>query len=162
MVELERGAIYVDTEGSAPQHNIEVRTRLGTISDVGTQFEVRLEGDTVQLTVRTGAASLTRDGRKSPAPAGTRLRLNAAGAVESGQAPAEGTEWDWAQAIAPPFELEGHTLGEYLDWLGRETGRPTPAAPRPAPPCRTGRTARSASRSGRRDCRLRRPEDGAR
>jgi len=123
VVELERGAIYIDTEGSAPQHAIEVRTRLGTISDVGTQFEVRLEGDTVQLTVRTGAASLTRDGRTSPAPAGTRLRVNAAGAVEGGRAPAEGSEWDWAQAIAPPFELEGRTLGDYLDWLERETGR---------------------------------------
>jgi ferric-dicitrate binding protein FerR (iron transport regulator) len=122
VVELERGGIYVDTQGSAPSGAIEVRTRLGTISDVGTQFEVRLASDGLQLTVRTGAARLARDGRTSPAPAGTRLSVSATGALETRGVAADGSEWDWEASIAPPFELEGRTLGDYLDWLERETG----------------------------------------
>ena len=120
---LARGGIYVDTESSAKPGAVEVRTPLGTISDVGTQFEVRLADDELRLAVRTGAASLTRDGRRSPAPAGTRLRVEAGGAVETSKVPLDGADWDWVQAIAPPFELEGRTLGDYLDWLERETGR---------------------------------------
>jgi len=122
IVELQRGAIYVDTQGSAPSGAIEVRTRLGTIFDTGTQFEVRLAGDGLQLTVRTGGARLARDGRTSPATAGTRLHVNDAGAVETGTVAVDGSEWDWEESIAPPFELEGRTLGDYLDWLERETG----------------------------------------
>jgi ferric-dicitrate binding protein FerR (iron transport regulator) len=122
VLELERGAIYVDTRGSALLRALEVRTRLGTISDVGTQFEVRLAGDGLQLTVRTGAARLARGGTMSPAPAGTRLRVDSGGAVETSGVAADGSDWDWVEAIAPPFEIEGRTLGDYLDWLAQETG----------------------------------------
>jgi hypothetical protein len=122
VVDLGRGAIYVDTQGSAAPGAIQVRTRLGTIFDTGTQFEVRLASDGLQLTVRTGTASLARDGRTSPAPGGTCLRVNDAGAIETGQVAVDGSEWDWEESIAPPFELEGRTLGNYLDWLERETG----------------------------------------
>lgn len=123
VVELERGAIYVDTENSGARGAFEVRTSLGVIADVGTQFEVRLGDDGLRLAVRTGAASLTRDGRTSAAAGGTRLHVDAGGAVETSTVPLDGEDWDWVQAIAPPFELEGRTLGDYLDWFERESGR---------------------------------------
>ncbi len=123
VLELERGAIYVDTGSFGARGAIEVRTPLGTIADLGTQFEVRLADDGLRLAVRSGAASLTRDGHTSSAPAGTRLRVDAGGAVETSKVLLDGEDWDWVQAIAPPFEIEGRTLGDYLDWLERETGR---------------------------------------
>ena len=30
--------------------------------------------------------------------------------------------WQWVQEIAPSFAIEGRTLGEFLAWVGRETG----------------------------------------
>jgi ferric-dicitrate binding protein FerR (iron transport regulator) len=122
VLELERGAVYADTEGSDRLHAIEIRTRLGTITDVGTRFEVRLAAEGLRLDVRTGVASLTRGGQTSSASAGTRLRVDPGGVIETGEVPIDDSDWDWVQDIAPPFGLEGRNLGDYLDWLTHETG----------------------------------------
>jgi hypothetical protein len=92
------------------------------VRDIGTQFEVRLADDRLHVSVREGVASLARDDRTYTAPAGTRLRVDSSGAVETGTVAPRGADWDWVLAIAPPFDLEGHSLREYLDWLSRETG----------------------------------------
>jgi ferric-dicitrate binding protein FerR (iron transport regulator) len=129
VLELERGAVYVETEapasgdGAAPEAApIEIRTSLGRVRDVGTQFEVRLEDGMLQVSVREGIATLLRDHRTYTAAAGTRLRVDPHGAVETGTVGLRGADWDWVLAVAPPFDLEGRTLREYLDWLSRETG----------------------------------------
>jgi ferric-dicitrate binding protein FerR (iron transport regulator) len=119
-LDLEQGAIYLD---SGPGQNrrafLEVRTKWGVVRDIGTQFEVRLTGDAMWLSVREGLATLARSGRSFAAPAGTRLVAGATG-VESRAL--EGPDWSWVLAIAPSFEMEGRTLADYLDWLSRETG----------------------------------------
>jgi ferric-dicitrate binding protein FerR (iron transport regulator) len=120
--DLERGAIYVDTQGSAKARAVEVRTRLGVVTDVGTQFQVRLTDAGLEVSVRSGGARLLRGGQASPVDAGRRLVVRSDGIVADGQATADGEAWEWTEAIAPPFDLEGRSLGDYLDWLGRETG----------------------------------------
>ncbi len=128
ILELLRGAVYVDTGSAFPQaaaanaHGIEIRTRLGRVRDIGTRFEVRLADDRLRVSVREGVAALARDDRTYTAPAGTRLRVDSSGAVETGTVEPLGTDWDWIQSITPPFDLEGRTLSAYLDWLSRETG----------------------------------------
>ena len=123
VLELQHGAVYVDT-GAQPSKgaSIEVRTSLGRVRDVCTQFEVRLADDRLNLSVREGVAALDRDDRTYAAPAGTRLRVDSRGAVETGTVGLQGADWGWVLAVAPPFDLEGRTLGDYLDWLSRETG----------------------------------------
>jgi ferric-dicitrate binding protein FerR (iron transport regulator) len=120
---LHRGTVYVDT-GSArvPGTTVVIRTALGTVRDVGTQFQVRVSGDAVRLSVREGIASLEHRGLSHDAPSGTRLTVDAEGNVTNLSVPSSGPEWDWIQEAAPPFVLEGRLLGEYLDWVGRETG----------------------------------------
>ena len=123
VLELDRGSVYIDSgAGHARRDFLEVRTRLGVVRDIGTQFEVRLRDDELWVSVREGLATLARAGRSFAAPAGTRLVAGAAGGVESRALPVLGPEWDWVLAIAPEFRIEGRTLGEYLDWLSRETG----------------------------------------
>src|SRR6266850_8231164 len=133
-VELRRGAVYIDTgrspKGTAghagsvegPPSPIEVRTSLGRVRDVGTQFEVRLADGALRVSVREGVAALARDDRTYDVPAGTRLRVDPGGAAQTGTVAVRGADWDWVLAVAPPFDLEGRTLGDYLDWLSRETG----------------------------------------
>jgi ferric-dicitrate binding protein FerR (iron transport regulator) len=119
-LDLEQGGIYVDSgPGQARRAFLEVRTRLGVVRDIGTQFEIRLMGDELWLSVREGLATLARAGRSFAAPAGRRLVAGATG-VESRAL--QGPDWTWVLAIAPAFEMEGKTLHEYLDWLARETG----------------------------------------
>lgn len=120
---LDRGSVYIDSGTGQPRRAfLEVRTRMGVVRDIGTQFEVRLREDELWVSVREGLATLARAGRSFAAPAGTRLVAGAAGGVESRALPVLGPEWDWVLAIAPEFRIEGRTLGEYLDWLSRETG----------------------------------------
>ena len=56
------------------------------------------------------------------AAAGAELLLAADGRLSRATVPVHGDAWSWVQEIAPSFELEGSTLGEFLGWVGRETG----------------------------------------
>ncbi len=122
-LQLDRGALYIDSgSGGTRRAAVEIRTEMGLVRDLGTQFEVRLEGDELRLSVREGLATLVRAGQTFAAPSGTRLLVRAGGAIETRAVPGQGPDWDWVLAIAPAFDLEGRTLGEYLDWVSRETG----------------------------------------
>jgi ferric-dicitrate binding protein FerR (iron transport regulator) len=123
VLDLDRGAVYIDTGSGRPRRAfLEVRTKMALIRDIGTQFEVRLQGDELRLSVREGLTTLVRAGHSLAVPAGTRLLVRPGGAVEKGAVPLQGGDWDWVLAIAPAFDLEGRTLLEYLDWVSRETG----------------------------------------
>jgi ferric-dicitrate binding protein FerR (iron transport regulator) len=117
---LEEGAVYVDAGGAGDP--IAVRTRLGVVRDVGTRFEVRVSGSALRVRVRDGLVRLTRDGVSHDARAGDELTLDTAGRLVRGAVPLFGAEWAWAAALAVPFELEGRSLREFLDWITAEQG----------------------------------------
>lgn len=133
-VELERGAVYVDTgehagEPTGEGDAIEIRTPLGVATDVGTQFEVRLieetpGGDALRVRVREGLVLLTQDGLSESAGVGEELTLHADGSVERASVALYGDPWSWAVQTTPAFDIEGRTLREFLDWVARETGQP--------------------------------------
>jgi len=121
-IDLESGAVYVDSgpgDGASP---LEIRTRLGIVRDVGTQFQVRVDQGGIQVSVREGVARLERDGVSHDATAGIELSLGNDGAVTSRTIPSTGATWDWILGLASTFQLEGQPLGDYLAWVGRETG----------------------------------------
>jgi ferric-dicitrate binding protein FerR (iron transport regulator) len=119
---LERGRIYLET-GTAPESGgIVVRTPLGTVRDIGTRFQVRVGENVVEVSVRDGSAVLETRGAAHRASPGTRIAVRGDGTINRETIPSSGSAWDWILDIAPPFALEGRTLGEYLDWVGRETG----------------------------------------
>ncbi|HUP43256.1 MAG TPA: FecR domain-containing protein [Thermoanaerobaculia bacterium] len=126
ILELERGAVYLDT-GTAerPGAPLEVRTALGTARDLGTQFSVRLVGADARalgVRVREGRVEVVRRGRTYVAGAGDELVLRREGPLERRRVPGYGPAWEWAMDAAPGFDLEGRTLRELLDWVSRETG----------------------------------------
>lgn len=131
-LELERGAVYVDSgvpqndpDGSAP---VLVQTPWGEVTERGTQFEVRVGAGGVRVRVREGAVELAGlgsagiPGRAWQAEAGAELTLATDGRLSRGTIPAHGEAWAWVQEIAPTFRLEGRTLADFLVWVERETG----------------------------------------
>lgn len=123
-LELLAGALYVDAEGAA---TVAVHTPHGVVTDIGTQFEVRLlagEGSesVERIRVREGAILLQAQGERHEARAGSELRLTPDGTVERGTVAIHGSEWDWVLATAPAFDIEGESLRRFLDWLCHEGG----------------------------------------
>ena len=119
VVELLEGAVYVATsEGS---RGFEVRTSMGAVRDVGTQFEVRLGDASLRLRVRAGAIEIRRGAAVTSAAAGTETTVTPTG-VATRQVPSYGSDWDWAAALAPSFAIEGRPLRAFLEHLAGEEG----------------------------------------
>ncbi len=130
LVSLERGAVYIDAGPAATpgQERIEVATVLGSVRHVGTQFEARLltwGGPGVvalRVRVREGTVLVDHAGEVHRVLAGGELLLDEGGRPERAEIPVYGPGWDWTQRTAPPFEIEGARLVDFLDWVSRETG----------------------------------------
>lgn len=128
-LELERGALYVDTgSGRLPPRSraaIEVWTPVGTVRDVGTQFAVRIadpEGGALLVRVRDGAVLTRQRGRTFLTPAGQELVLHRDGSADRREVAAHGPGWDWIMETTAGFAIEGRSLREFLDWVSHETG----------------------------------------
>lgn len=125
-VELDRGAVYVDTGPKSRRgEEVAVRTPAGLFVGLGTQFEVRADDSAAgtRLRVREGKVRLEGDGGPVLTGAGRELVVRGDGTTLAGGAIAiSGPEWDWVLAAAPTIEIEGVKIRRFLDWIGRETG----------------------------------------
>ena len=119
VIDLSSGALYVDTNDASP--GLEVRTPRGVARDIGTQFEVRLEGAALQVRVRSGRVDVRHPGGSDTAPAGTLLTLTSEGALRKTTA-VYGPGWEWTWQVAPAFSIDGQPLSAVLDHLSREQG----------------------------------------
>lgn len=121
---LERGAVYVDSNsGGKGESALEVVTAAGIARDIGTQFEVRLIRDSMQVRVREGLVNV--DGRQGEyeSAAGQQIRIGTDGRATRENISTYGKDWAWVADIAPPFDTDGKPLIELLRWAARETGR---------------------------------------
>lgn len=123
--ELRSGALYVDSGATAAAPGVEVLTVLGTVRDIGTQFEVRLsEGDAaLRVRVREGECSLEAGGDRYLAGRGEQLSLLGDGSLARARVEPWAADWDWVLAAAPSIDIEGRSLDAVLAWVARETGR---------------------------------------
>ena len=127
-IRLEKGAVYVDTGPASEDHaSVEILTSFGTVRDMGTQFEVRLDPgsggpSSLRVRVREGEVLVQTGGDAHTAPSGSLLSLLENGTVSRETSPTYGSHWDWVLAASPLFQIEGRTLQEFLLWVGRETG----------------------------------------
>ncbi len=121
-LELEWGAVYVDSGAEGAAFGLEIGTPLGTtVREIGTQFEVRVNG-TVRVRVREGSVTVSSSGRTFSAAPGEQLLVDARGGVDRSAVAIAGPDWAWVQETAPTLDVEGRTLEAYLRWISRETG----------------------------------------
>ena len=129
-VELLEGGVYVDThpEGPPPMGTVPrsgvvaIETRWGTATDVGTQFEVRIEAERLRIRVREGRVELARENDRQEISAGRQLDVDPSGAATWSEVASHGEPWAWVVELAPTFLLEGRSVADFLRWVARETG----------------------------------------
>jgi len=120
---LDRGAIYVDSgPGETTVGSLDVHTPFGVIQEIGTQFEVRMEDDSISVRLREGAVIVHRDERSHQVQVGTELQIGPDGSVTRQPIPRYGPEWDWIVGVTPMLDLEGRSARAFLDWVARERG----------------------------------------
>jgi ferric-dicitrate binding protein FerR (iron transport regulator) len=122
--ELRSGGLYFDSGGGASASKFAVRTSLGTLRDVGTQFIAQMATGRLEIGVRDGRVALARGGESLAADAGERLIVpQGVGSVRRDQIQGYGEDWAWADRLAPPFDIDGRQLSDFLAWVAHETGR---------------------------------------
>src|SRR5262249_54020326 len=122
VISVERGRVYLDAGvGPARGRGFEVRTRHGVVRDRGTRFEVRVTSTSLRIRVRDGAVTFTQHATAREAKAGSELTVTGDDITERTVPPCD-PEWGWTTALAPPFVLEGQTLGAFLAWVSAEGG----------------------------------------
>jgi ferric-dicitrate binding protein FerR (iron transport regulator) len=119
---LDRGAVYVDSGPDRGESGVVVSSARAEVLEIGTQFEVRTLGDRLRIRVREGKIELRERRRHEIVATGMEATLGGDGSVTTSQISPYDPEWSWVLAVAPPFRLEGSTVGEFLRWAARETG----------------------------------------
>jgi ferric-dicitrate binding protein FerR (iron transport regulator) len=120
---LDRGTIYVDSGvGMTTTGSLEVRTPLGTLEEIGTQFEARFDDGVLRVRLREGSVVVHQGEKAHDVRAGTEISVDAGGTVTRREISAHGSNWAWLAAVTPMLDLEGRTAEEFLEWVARERG----------------------------------------
>jgi ferric-dicitrate binding protein FerR (iron transport regulator) len=126
-IHISKGALYLDSKGTTLPAVI---TPAGRITDIGTRFEVRLvpggaaavESLATRVRVRDGKIRLSQPSTVSEVAAAEELLAHPDESTTRRHVNPFGAEWAWVARAAPRFELEGKSLGSFLDWIEKEGG----------------------------------------
>jgi len=122
-VSLDQGEVYMDfPPGPRRTSEFVVRTPLGLVEHLGTQFDVAV-GSELRIRVREGTIRLRRGSQTATAGAGTELVVPRVGQVSQRATATHGPDWSWVEALEPDFPIEDRKLSDFLQWAARESGR---------------------------------------
>ena len=123
-VTLLQGALYVDSGGLGPGPPLTITTPAGEVRHVGTQFQVRVAGDTTRILVREGRVALRRgaDDATRMVAAGDALEVQGNDERWQHGLAAYGEQWEWAARVSGTLAIEDRPLSEFLAWIAREHG----------------------------------------
>jgi hypothetical protein len=120
-IALQSGSVYVDFD-PADRGNLIVRTPLGELRHVGTQFEVTVNDREERIAVREGTVRVT--GHASTlVSAGQAIVLDDTGIKATEAVHPYDREWHWVEAATAAPTIEGETGAAFLRWLSRATGK---------------------------------------
>jgi hypothetical protein len=121
---LRSGRIYADSGQSIRDNrSLTIRTSVGSATDIGTLFAVAYSDDGMTVAVREGRVDVSGNEGTYSTAAGDSLTLTPDNDVVFGKVPPYDSSWEWAEALAPSFDIENRTLLTFLQWAGRETGK---------------------------------------
>ena len=122
-LQLDRGAVYIDSGAGPDKSPVAVATRFGVARDIGTQFQVRISDERLRVGVREGLVEISRtDAETLPVQSGTALEISADGSSRAIEVTGSDSSWEWVEEIVPGYDIDGATLEEYLGWFARQRG----------------------------------------
>jgi ferric-dicitrate binding protein FerR (iron transport regulator) len=122
-IELIEGALYFDSQAAGASQHLTVRTEFATLRDLGTQFMARLDRAQLAVSVREGRVAVEHRNTETAAAAGEKLTVTQRdGDIRRETIPVHGEAWHWAENVAPPFDIDGRSLSDFLGWVARQTG----------------------------------------
>lgn len=121
---LHRGRIYVD---SLSRRSVTVVTPSASITDIGTQFEVTVDSESLVVATREGKVHVTLGAQEFLSEAGPgvgeTLKIDGLQLLQREPMSTMGDRWAWTQLARPLFDVQGRSVREYLEWAAREEGR---------------------------------------
>lgn len=121
---LHRGRIYVDSRGGS---SVTVVTPAASITDIGTQFEVVVDDESLLVATREGRVQVRLGVEdifsEAEAGVGESLKIDGLELVHRAQIPTTGERWAWTQLARPLFDAQGRSIRDYLEWSAREEGK---------------------------------------
>lgn len=123
-IELAAGTLYIDTGSDSATEPFRVTTALGTVRDIGTQFEVASFDDGLRIRIRDGSVRVEGIADTDlVGSAGEQVSLGTNGTIGRDYVLPFDSAWAWVETLADPPDIEGRSLMLFLDWVARETGR---------------------------------------
>lgn len=122
-IELLGGTIYIDSGAGTATEPLQVTTQVGSVRDIGTQFEVSTADATLRVRIREGAVRIEAGDGELLGSAGEQVGLGEDGTIERDFFSPFDPAWAWVATLADTPEIEGQPLLSFLDWVTRETGR---------------------------------------
>ena len=128
-IRLSRGRLYFD---SAPAFHeqpsrssdapITIRTAIGSVTHIGTQYMVSQSRTGMTVSVREGEVQIESSDVSSIVMEGQQLAISGRGARQFANVGRSGGDWAWIEATSPTVDLNGRSVSDLLDWAGRESG----------------------------------------
>ena len=122
-IELQAGAVYVDSGDGSAVRSLTVETAVGAVRHLGTQYQVRVQEDGIDVLIREGRVEISSVSGRSSGLAGERVQVTASGAVTRSSVGRAADAWRWTRLARAPFDIEDQTLDAFLAWVAEETGR---------------------------------------
>ncbi|HET9447904.1 MAG TPA: FecR domain-containing protein [Steroidobacteraceae bacterium] len=121
---LKTGGVYVDSApGSARDTALGIQTRAGLVTHLGTQYQVRQDARAVVISIREGRVQIEGSQGASHGSAGEVLSIRDGGAIQRSSIAPHDASWRWAITAAPSFAIDNRPLSDFVEWVGRETGK---------------------------------------
>lgn len=121
-VELQSGSLYVALASPHAADALSVRTALGTVEHIGTQFLLTLDAGSLDIAVREGSLQL-QGPRGAAVVAGQAVHLDRNGELSRRTLAPDDPEWAWVGAPLYPFDAEGQSVLALLQWVTLEKGQ---------------------------------------
>ncbi|BCD96359.1 FecR family protein [Marinagarivorans cellulosilyticus] len=125
LIKVHSGRVYVDS----PDHNtsILVSTPLGDIVDIGTQYEVTVTPNALDVAMRDGKTKITTAAKTVYASVanglGEVLHIVKNAPIERHKIATTDQHWQWTHKTMADFNLHNASVYDLLNWASRVTGK---------------------------------------
>jgi ferric-dicitrate binding protein FerR (iron transport regulator) len=119
---LRQGTVYVDTGSNVEQRGMLIVAGSTSVTDIGTQFEVRYQRSDCRVRVREGAVLMQRGALRQRGAAGEQITIDEDHSVRITPIAANDPDWRWIHSLASAPDIDEQPVTVLLAWVARESG----------------------------------------